>query len=79
MHDEEQEVKQDFKETVKWYQQSADHGYAQAQCHLGLMYEYGKGVKKDVKQAVKWHHRSAGQGNKGASNFLFIWGWEVCI
>ena len=47
---------------MKWYRLAADQGDQNAQYHLGLCYEYGKGVKKDMKQAVKWYRKAAEQG-----------------
>ncbi len=43
---------QNFKEAAKWYQLSADRGFAQAQYRLGTLYERGLGLKPDRAQAA---------------------------
>ena len=45
------------------YLKSAEQGDADAQCNLGLCYEYGDGVEKDFREAVRWYRKSAEQGN----------------
>jgi len=40
----------------------AEHGNAQAQFNLGLMYREGKGVTQDGKEAVAWLSKAAEQG-----------------
>ena len=59
-------VGQDYKEAVKWYRLSAEHGFAEAQCNLCNMYETGKGVKRDFKKAATWCKKAATQGNAAA-------------
>ena len=49
-------------DAVKWYRQSAESGYAPAQCKLGACYYEGKGVKKDLIETVRWLRKSAMQG-----------------
>jgi len=44
----------------------ADHGNADAQVLLGLMYNQGRGVPLDLSQAEKWYKASAHQGNAQA-------------
>ena len=54
---------QNFKDAAKWYQQSADSGFAQAQYRLGTLYERGLGLKSDRALASAWYKRAAEQGN----------------
>ena len=57
-------IRADYVEAVKWYRKSADSfiGYANAQYHLGVCYQKGKGVVKDCVEAVKWYRKAADQG-----------------
>ena len=41
----------------------AEAGDADAQRHLGFMYDLGRGVLEDDKEAVKWYRKAAEQGN----------------
>jgi TPR repeat protein len=59
-----------YDEAVKWYQKSAEQGYAEAQFNLGLMYQNGFGVIQDDNEAVKWFRKSAEQGNADAQCYL---------
>eukprot|EP00729_Bicosta_minor_P005084 gene5084-biopygen15833 len=59
-------VKQDYVETVKWFQKSAEAGFAPAQLHLGLMYFEGRGVEHDFSKAVRWAQLAAVQGTESA-------------
>lgn len=43
-------------------QRMAEHGDAQAQFNLGVMYAKGEGVAQDLKQAVPWYRKAAEQG-----------------
>ena len=52
---------------------------ADAQFHLGLMYDFGKGVPQDRTEAAKWFHLAAEQGHAPAQSFLgllYMWGGE---
>ena len=41
-----------------------------AQCNLGICYDYGKGVSMNKAEAVKWFRMAAKQGNEGAKKAL---------
>ena len=59
----------DYANAVKCFQQAAEQGNADAQCHLGWCYYNGQGVTKDFQEAVKWYRKAAEQGNaKGQNN-----------
>ena len=47
MYEEGEGVPQDYKEAVKWYTKGAEHGDADAQTNLGVMYGRGRGVLQD--------------------------------
>ena len=44
----------------------AEKGGADAQFHLGLLYEDGVGVEQDLKKAATWYRRAAESGNEYA-------------
>ena len=48
----------------------AEHGNAQAQFNLGLMYREGKGVSQDSKEAAAWLGKAAEQGHVEAQENL---------
>ncbi|MBW8308044.1 MAG: sel1 repeat family protein [Candidatus Paracaedibacteraceae bacterium] len=62
------EAQQQFPEALKWYQRSADLGYAAAQYKIGEYYRAVWPQKEpvlptaDYGQALEWFHRSAKQG-----------------
>ena len=43
-----------------------DHGYAEAQYHLGRMHALGRGVARDRRRAAEWFRRAAAQGHVDA-------------
>ncbi|MBF0342335.1 MAG: sel1 repeat family protein [Magnetococcales bacterium] len=59
-------VRRDDKQSVFWYQKSAEIGDAKAQFMLGLMYELGRGVARDEKLAAHWYLMAAEQGHTDA-------------
>jgi len=63
-------AKGDFAVALKKLQPIAEHGNAQAQLYLGMMYRQGKGVQQDDKQAGLWWNKSAEQGNMEAQEHL---------
>ena len=54
--------KKDYKKAFDLYLESADQGYAPAQCNLGYMYDIGQGVSQDYAKAAEWYTKSADQG-----------------
>jgi eukaryotic-like serine/threonine-protein kinase len=53
----------DVQRAVQLYQSAADHGYAEAQNLLGILYATGgDGLKEDDKQALAWYQKAADQG-----------------
>ena len=47
-------VKQDYKESVKWFRLSAEQGNTRGQHGLSSMFEYGRGVPQDYALAHMW-------------------------
>ena len=58
------------KEAAKWYQKSAEYGYARAQYDLAYLYSEGIGVDKNMGEAIKWYRKAAEQGHKEAKEKL---------
>lgn len=45
----------------------AEGGHANAQFHLGNMYDKGEGVAQNTNEAMKWYSLAASQGHQTAS------------
>ena len=56
---------------AKWHD-LAEHGDANAQFNLGLMYHSGLQVPFDEKKAVYWYQRAAEGGNELAQEYLAV-------
>ncbi len=48
-------ITQDYAAAIRWYRKAADQGNADAQYHLGVMYDKGRGVTQDYIQAHMWY------------------------
>ncbi len=69
----------DYATALKEWRPLAEQGDADAQFHLGLMYDFGEGVAQDRTEAAKWFHLAAEQGHAPAQSFLgllYMWGGE---
>jgi uncharacterized protein len=55
---------------------SAEQGNAEAQFHLGLLYDHGRGLPKNKDEALRWYRRAAMQGDTFAQNSLGDNYWE---
>ncbi|MFU2419170.1 MAG: tetratricopeptide repeat protein [Bacteroidota bacterium] len=51
---------------------AAEQGFADAQCNLGLMYDYGSGVEVSNEKAVEWYLKAEEQGLADAQNNLGV-------
>jgi TPR repeat protein len=60
----------DYATALKLFRPLAEHGHAQAQITMGMMYLEGKGVTLDHKEAAKWFRLAADQGNAEAQKVL---------
>ena len=56
-------IKGDSATAMKIWQPLADQGNAEAQYHLGYMFQTGTGVKKDNKKALYWYNLAAKNGH----------------
>lgn len=65
-------VATDLAEAAKWYQHSADLGFAPAQYRLANFYEKGSGLDRDVEKAMTWYEKAAEQGNASAMHNLAV-------
>jgi hypothetical protein len=55
-----------YQKAVRWYRNSAEQGFADAQASLAHMYANELGVAKDEVEAAKWYRRAAEQGHRNA-------------
>jgi localization factor PodJL len=62
----------DVKAAARWYEMSADLGYALAQYRIGNFYEKGVGVERDLDAAKTWYQLAAEQGNASAMHNLAV-------
>lgn len=60
----------DYAELAKKLLAAAQKGNSQAQYHLGVLFNDGKGVTKDYKQAASWYLKAANQGHQKAQLYL---------
>ncbi len=65
-------VKADLAEAARWYQQSADKGFAPAQYRIANLYEKGNGVARDMARARDYYERAAKAGNASAMHNLAV-------
>lgn len=56
----------EFAEAITNFQPAAEGGNAEAQYHLGQMFDKGEGVTKDEAAAAGWFRKAADQGHAGA-------------
>src|SRR3954454_1319801 len=57
-----QGVTQNYAEAARWFRKAAEQGNADAQNHLGVLYDHGKGVTQDHAEAARWFRKAAEQG-----------------
>ncbi|MBB3570546.1 tetratricopeptide repeat protein [Rhizobium sp. BK491] len=60
----------DYQRALKYWQPLAEHGDAQAEFGLGLLYETGHGVEQNFDTAQSWYRKAAEQGLASAQNTL---------
>ncbi|MCK4865853.1 MAG: sel1 repeat family protein [Gammaproteobacteria bacterium] len=61
---------EDYKKSLKWYQQGARLGNKESQHALGFIYEKGFGVTKNYATAAKWYLKAANQGYAASQRML---------
>ncbi len=59
-------VPQDYREAVKWFRKSAQHGDTHSQFNLALLYRNGDGVPQDYVSAYAWWNTAVAQGDEGS-------------
>ncbi len=59
-------TKADLAQAVKWYEASAEQGFAPAMNNLAMLYAEGRGVKKDQNKAIAYWSKAAEGGNATA-------------
>ena len=52
-------VEQDYKESLYWFNEAVKNGDFMALACLGVMYELGRGVKADINKAIEYYQRAA--------------------
>jgi TPR repeat protein len=62
--------KKNYAVALEKFKAVAEHGNAEAQFNLGVMYRQGQGVAQDDKQAVEWWTKAAEQGHTEAQDNL---------
>ncbi|TPI30093.1 peptidoglycan-binding protein [Mesorhizobium sp. B3-2-1] len=65
-------VKEDMPAAAKWYERSAELGFAPAEYRIGNFYEKGIGVARDIKKSKTWYQLAAAQGNASAMHNLAV-------
>ncbi|MBZ9725153.1 peptidoglycan-binding protein [Mesorhizobium sp. CO1-1-11] len=65
-------VKEDMPAAAKWYEKSAELGFAPAEYRIGNFYEKGIGVARDIKKSKTWYQLAAAQGNASAMHNLAV-------
>ncbi len=62
----------DYAGALRIWRPLAEAGDAQAQHHVGDLYEEGRGIGRDLEEAAIWYRRAAEQGYGQAQNALAI-------
>ena len=61
-------VKQDYQESMRWYQLAAAQDHAGALSNLGFMHQHGQGVEENEARALQFYVKAAKKGDKNAAN-----------
>lgn len=72
MHENGQEVQQNYALALELYQLAADQGNAKAQSNLDVLYYHGRGVSKNHSRAAELFNLAADQGHAEAQ-------WNIAI
>ena len=57
----------DYETAARWFKAASEHGLADSQFNLAVLYENGMGVSKDLQQAYKWLVLAAKSGDVDAA------------
>ncbi|NHZ39161.1 SEL1-like repeat protein [Massilia aquatica] len=63
-------VARDYAKARQWLTLAAAGEDSQAQHHLGVMHQFGRGGPADMRRAIGWYERAARQGNPASLNNL---------
>ena len=63
----------DFAMAVSYFRKAADMGLAEAQNHLGIMYDRGNGVPQDDATALSWFRKAADQNYSWGLNNIGVY------
>jgi TPR repeat protein len=58
-------LEQDYSTAMSLLEEASALGSGEADCHLGVIYELGRGVDADHEAAFRYFKRSAERGNSG--------------
>ena len=64
--------RRDYEAALRHFRPLAEQGNAEAQLHLGIMYEYGKGVPWNPVEAFSWYRKAAKSGHPKAQAHLGV-------
>ena len=56
--------KPDYKTAAQWFRKAAEHGIADSQYNLGILYARGIGVEQNLAESYKWFSLAAAQGDQ---------------
>ena len=62
----------DYKTALKEFRFLAERGNADAQFHLGRMYNKGEGLRQSHREAAKWFRRAAERGHAASQLYLGV-------
>lgn len=64
------ETVENYSKAMSLFRQSAENGYAPAQCKMGQYFEEGKFVSQDFQEAIKWYTLAVNDGYGEAELYL---------
>src|SRR5205085_10779194 len=56
-----------YQSAAVWFRKAADHGIADSQYNLGILYARGIGVEQNLAESFKWFSLAAAQGDVDSS------------
>jgi localization factor PodJL len=59
--------KPDYNTAAVWFRKAADHGIADSQYNLAILYARGVGVEQNLAEAYKWFFLAAKEGDQDAA------------
>jgi len=65
-----EDVKQDYKQAIKFYKKGCDGGSGQGCCNLGMMYEKGNGTEQNIDKAIELYTKGCEIGHIQGCTYL---------